>query len=1119
MIIDGYRLKLITSLGFDISDIPSPVESSTAHHDLYGWSKEAKKPYLYIGKIVLSGVKNIKGRFVDKAGKPIPNVYISITGSRRGIWILSGSDGTFSASINAFKGGVLQFYALYWPWSYSKNIEVGDQNEINLGDIVIEGIPPQIVSVKGPTSIEKGKTAEFEVSFIGGESPSVKWFRWNYYEEGGAEIGNTEKISYTLKKSSYICVEVRDKSGGDSRCTSVIVITEPPEIKVFLSDGTELKEKTEYEFDEKTYVPLKISISDPDSPKEELNFSIRSDYPLALSYIYSLSPVLYTGSVKQDGTFSLIFNAWDSDWNFVEKEIKIKVKNKPITPSISIFPDKVSGNAPLNVSFRVQAKDHIGYVSFDFDGDGKEDLRLYSDYVQKTFDKEGNYTVRAKVVSEDGIPAESSVNIYVFPEFKITQFSASVTQGKRPLRVNFTVQTITNASKYVWFFGDGSGAETYQNTISYTYNPRLAGTYYARVIAVSQYGTERSSNYIPITVLNSPPTIQSFSASSTSGYAPLSITFSVSATDDAGITKYKWVFGDGYVVETTTSSISHQYSSGTFTATVTAYDTDGDTDTKSLQIQVLTQPSCDTPSVSLSANPSSGNLPLTVTFTANVSTQFTISEYSWDFNGDNVIDITTSSPTTSYTYIKSYTTTVTAKVTVVNSCGGSASASTPITITVPQKHSADFFTPVSSCVFTSASIINDASFRVSDLNGDGFQDVAVIDVSTGYLHIATGSGDGTYSYSLSLQVCSSSSPCFTFDIADFDNDGKNDVLVFDDSITSLVFFKNSVSGFSSGVSSFVSAVSDPNGVIHCSSFDIRSADLNGDGKKDVFVGCSGYSFYAFGNGNGSFSGGTTLGFNGWVRRAKISDINGDGKPDIVGLDRDNKNIFFALGNAFGVSATLTLPGGITIESFDIADFDLDSKKDIIAISSDQILYLFRNGGGTSFSFSSTANALIASPANSYLLESAEMNKDGVPDILWTAYTSSPQGLTYFDLSFQNGTTEIAFSDSYPKNTSSYFSNVDNAGPISYSPFAVVDVNNDTFDDVVMVYNNGCVVSFKRKTTVPAPQIKLGEGKISDTANKSHSLVGCSSFTAQTTYIIFLYMLLRFLFRKRKARLR
>jgi PKD repeat protein len=83
---------------------------------------------------------------------------------------------------------------------------------------------------------------------------------------------------------------------------------------------------------------------------------------------------------------------------------------------------------------------------------------------------------------------------------------------------------------------------------------------------------------------------------------------------------------------------------------------------------------------SLVANPTTGDAPLTVSFSCEADDlDGSISSYKWDFNGDGITDETTTSGEVSYTYSKPGT--YTATVTVVDDEGAYSSKSVTITVT------------------------------------------------------------------------------------------------------------------------------------------------------------------------------------------------------------------------------------------------------------------------------------------------------------------------------------------------------------------------------------------------------------------------------------------------------
>lgn len=86
-------------------------------------------------------------------------------------------------------------------------------------------------------------------------------------------------------------------------------------------------------------------------------------------------------------------------------------------------------------------------------------------------------------------------------------------------------------------------------------------------------------------------------------------------------------------------------------------------------------------SVSVVANPTVGNAPLIVQFTAIATGKSPIT-YSWDFNGDNVADSTKQNPSSTFNAAGNYS----VKVTAADATGESASELIPITVTTYDSH-------------------------------------------------------------------------------------------------------------------------------------------------------------------------------------------------------------------------------------------------------------------------------------------------------------------------------------------------------------------------------------------------------------------------------------------------
>jgi PKD repeat protein len=308
-----------------------------------------------------------------------------------------------------------------------------------------------------------------------------------------------------------------------------------------------------------------------------------------------------------------------------------------------------------------------------------------------------SYTIyHFRVRSKDGANNESLSGDFTFTTSDlpptITSLSATPQTSVASLPVNF-VANASDVDGYItdfeWDF-DGDGVYDKDtgsiNSTSYSY-PR-AGVYNAKLKVKDNGGASITSNPLTITInspVNQPPLVSSVSVNVSSGAAPLSVTFSVTASDpDGTIGAYEWDFdGNGTAdATTTTNPVSHIYTApGTYTATVKVIDNAG-ASTISDPVTIIVSAPLNQPPVisSLNASPSSGTAPLLVTFTANASDpDGTIVTYEWDFDGNGTVDAVTATNQQSVTY--QYAGTYAAKVRVTDNEGASA-ISNPVSIKV-----------------------------------------------------------------------------------------------------------------------------------------------------------------------------------------------------------------------------------------------------------------------------------------------------------------------------------------------------------------------------------------------------------------------------------------------------
>ncbi|AKB29128.1 cell surface protein [Methanosarcina siciliae T4/M] len=254
------------------------------------------------------------------------------------------------------------------------------------------------------------------------------------------------------------------------------------------------------------------------------------------------------------------------------------------------------------------------------------------------------------------------------PEAPVAEFSAEPTSGDEPLTVRFTDESTKAPTSWLWDFGDGDDTNaTMQNPV-HTYN--TAGTYTVTLTAtnIAGNGTESKTGYI--TVLEAVTPVANFSAEPTSGDVPLTVRFTDESANNP--TSWLWYFGDGDDTNATMQNPVHTYNAaGTYTVTLTATNIAGDgTASKTGYVTVV---DAVTPIANFSAEPTSGEVPLTVNFTDGSANNPT--SWLWNFGDGSTSD--QQNPSHRYIFTGNYTVTLTA-----TNAGGSGNETKTDYITV-----------------------------------------------------------------------------------------------------------------------------------------------------------------------------------------------------------------------------------------------------------------------------------------------------------------------------------------------------------------------------------------------------------------------------------------------------
>jgi PKD repeat protein len=245
---------------------------------------------------------------------------------------------------------------------------------------------------------------------------------------------------------------------------------------------------------------------------------------------------------------------------------------------------------------------------------------------------------------------------------------ASPRSGQAPLTINFTGEAWGGSSPYSyrWTFGDGSSS-TQQNP-SHTYSQ--AGSYTA-TFTVTDDDDNQESDSVTISVSAANPLSAGIVASPTSGEAPLTVSFTGTATGGSSPYSFFWRFDDGDT--SSQQNPTHTFSEpGTYSVTLTVTDDNDDQDSASISITV-SQPTPDL-TASAGASPMTGIAPLDVRFTGSVSGGSSPYSYRWTF-GDGSSS-TQQNPSHTYSQAGSYT----ATFTVTDSESRQSSASVTIKV-------------------------------------------------------------------------------------------------------------------------------------------------------------------------------------------------------------------------------------------------------------------------------------------------------------------------------------------------------------------------------------------------------------------------------------------------------
>jgi PKD repeat protein len=228
------------------------------------------------------------------------------------------------------------------------------------------------------------------------------------------------------------------------------------------------------------------------------------------------------------------------------------------SPVTSFTASPTSGAKPLTVVFTDTSIGAISSRAWTF-GDGGTSAAQNPVH---QYTSVGLFTVTLQVNGPGGSSFLTRTNFITVTEPPpVANFTASPTNGLKPLMLVFTDTSTGTISAWAWNFGDGSNGVSQNPAHQYT----TAGVFTASLQVTGPGGSSILTRTNLITVTEPPP-VANFTASPTSGLNPLTVVF----TDQSIglVTNWLWRFGDGWT--STQPSPSHTYTlTGSFGITLT----------------------------------------------------------------------------------------------------------------------------------------------------------------------------------------------------------------------------------------------------------------------------------------------------------------------------------------------------------------------------------------------------------------------------------------------------------------------------------------------------------------------------------------------------------------------
>jgi len=221
----------------------------------------------------------------------------------------------------------------------------------------------------------------------------------------------------------------------------------------------------------------------------------------------------------------------------------------------------------------------------------------------------------------------------------------------------------------------------------------------------------------------------------------------------------------------------------------------------------------------------------------------------------------------------------------------------------------------------------------------------------------------------------------TLTSGDIDGDGRPDLLAGDSSAGEVAVLLNAGDG------DFVTGSTLATGTAPRT---MGLGDLNDDGAPDLVTAGGSGSFAAnfpntvavhFGDGSGGFGPSTELAVGNNPTALALSDVNADGRADLLVANEDDRTVSVLLADGSGGFANaVTADAGRGLVDLALADLDGDGVRDLLGVNGGDTLVILQ-GDGTGGFAAPVEVAIGSTPGDTTGLAVGDFDRDGAPDVV------------------------------------------------------------------------------------------------------------------------------------------